>query len=237
MYKARRILGVIPARGGSKDVPRKNIRPLAGKPLIAYTIAAARASKLLTSFLVSTEDDEIARIARELGAPVPFTRPSELAQDWSEGIDVTRHALAYLQEHHNEHYDYVMVLQPTSPLRTVDDIDRCIEKIVQTDSDSVMSMVELVDFAPKKLKRICDDLILPLFEDEGRTTAARHSLERVYRRNCAIYLTRTELVLQGDLFGKISRPYLMPPERSVDINTVGDFALAEFYLAAPTKDQ
>jgi CMP-N-acetylneuraminic acid synthetase len=230
MYKGARVLGVIPARGGSKSVPGKNIKAFGGKPLIAYTIEAARQSKYLTSFLVSTEDHHIADIAREYGAPVPFQRPAELAQDDSEGIKVIEHAIEFVRQTRRERYDYTMVLQPTSPLRTADDIDRSIEKIVNTGCDSVMSMVEVVDFAPKKLKRIDNDTIVPLFEDEGRTSAQRHSLPKVYKRNCAIYLTRTELILQGDLFGKVSRPYIMLPERSVDINTPADFELAEFYL-------
>lgn len=230
MYKNRKILGVIPARGGSKDVPRKNIKNLGGKPLIVYTIAAAKKSKRLTYFLVSTDNVEIAKMSRELGASVPFMRPSELAQDWSEGIQVIQHAVNFLKENRNEQYDYVMILQPTSPLRVAEDIDRCIEKIVDTESDSVMSMVELSDFSLKKLKIIRDDLIFPLVEEEGKTSAPRHSLEKVYKRNCAIYLTKTEFIMQGDLFGRISRPYVMPRERSVDINTLADFELAEFYV-------
>lgn len=231
MYKGVSILGVIPARGGSKSVPGKNIKPFGGKPLITYTIKAAQQSRHLTSFLVSTDDDRIAAIAREYGAPVPFQRPAELAQDHSEGLKVIQHAVEFLRQACNERYDYVMVLQPTSPLRTADDIDRCIEKIVDTGCDSVMSMVEIVDFSPKKLKKIEDDTIVPLFEDEGRTSAQRHALPKVYKRNCAIYLTRTDLILQGDLFGKVSRPYLMPPERSVDINTPADFELASLHLS------
>ena len=210
-------------------VPGKNKRPLAGKPLIAYSILAAKASRYLTSFVVSTDDQETADIAREFGASVPFMRPSELAQDDSGGLAVIQHAVGFLSDR-GQTFDYVVLLQPTSPLRTAGDIDACIQKIVDTNSDSVMSMVELVDFSMKKLKRIESDVIVPFHEDEGPTTAPRHGLPRVYKRNGAAYLTRTALIMRGDLFGTVSRPYVMPSERSVDINTLADFRLAELYV-------
>ena len=229
-YKGRTVLGLIPARAGSKSVPAKNKRTLGGAPLIAHTIEAAKSSAHLTAVVVTTDDDEIIRIAADLGVPAPFKRPAELAQDSSTGLSVVQHAVRFL-EARGESFDYVAILQPTSPLRTAEDIDACIAKIVDTGADSVMSMVELVDFSLKKLKRIENDVILPLLEPEGDTTAPRQEAPTMYKRNCAIYLTRTELLMRGDLFGKISRPYVMPPERSVDINTASDFELAEFYMA------
>ncbi|MCK4554420.1 acylneuraminate cytidylyltransferase family protein [Candidatus Parcubacteria bacterium] len=230
MYKDKKILGVITARGGSRGIPRKNIKPLAGKPLIAYTIEAAKKSKHLTRCIVSTDDQEIADISQRYGADIPFIRPAELAQDHSASMGVVQHALKWLKENQGEEYDYLMILQPTSPLRTAKEIDECIKKAIETNADSVMSMVELVDFSLKKLKRIENDLILPLVEDEGATSSQRQDAEKVYKRNCAIYLTRAELIMQGDLFGRISRPYIMPEERSVDINKPIDFELAEFWL-------
>ncbi len=230
MYKNKKILGVIVARGGSKGIPRKNIKLLNGKPLIAYTIEASKESKYITSTIVSTNDEEIATVAREYGADVPFLRPDELAQDTSTALSVIQHALGWLQENRSERYDYVLILQPTSPLRTAGDIDGCIQKCVDTDADSVMSMVELIDFSLKKLKRIETDIIVPLVEDEGTFSAQRNTSEKVYKRNAAIYLTKTVFLEKNDLFGKISRPYIMPPERSVDINEPVDFELAEFFL-------
>lgn len=229
MLKDKKILGVITARGGSKGIPRKNIKLLAGKPLIAYTIEAAQKSKYLTRFIVSTEDQEIADISKEYGADIPFMRPSELAQDNSTSITVVQHALKKLKKDFNESYDYLMILQPTSPLRTAEDIDASIVKAVETDADSVMSMYELKDFSLKKLKIIKNDLILPI-KEEGRTSSQRQSLEKLYKRNCAVYLTKTELIEKGDLFGEISRPYLMPEEKSIDINEPLDFEIAEFFV-------
>lgn len=225
---ADRVLGLITARGGSKGIPGKNIKPLAGKPLIAWTIEAARASKHLTRIIVSTDSEEIAAVSRAAGADVPFLRPAALAQDESTSIDVVRHAIETLRAA-DEEYDYVMILQPTSPLRTAEDIDGAIKKMLETRADSVMGMVRLSDFSRKKLKTIIDDRIQSLLADEGKTPTHRDD-EAVYKRNAAIYLTKTYLLLAGDLFGAVSRPYVMPRERSVDVNEPTDLALAEFFL-------
>ena len=147
MYKNKRILGVITARGGSKGIPRKNIKKLNNKPLIWYTINSALRSKFLTKFIVSTEDHEIASISRYYGADVPFIRPTYLAKDNSKSIEVVQHALKWHKHNKNEDYDYLMILQPTSPLRSSKDIDECIKKIINTDSDSVMSVYEIADFS------------------------------------------------------------------------------------------
>ncbi|MBI1999165.1 MAG: acylneuraminate cytidylyltransferase family protein [Parcubacteria group bacterium] len=230
-YKNKKILGVITARGGSKGIPGKNIKELGGKPLIAHTIEAAKKSALLTRCIVSTDDENIAEISREYGADIPFMRPAELAQDNSTSMEVVQHALETLTNDFGEEYDYLMILQPTSPLRTADDIDACIRIAVDTDAGSVMSMKELDDFSPKKMKKIENGVILPYFEEqEGKESSRRQDLSKMYKRNCAIYLTKTECIRRGDLFGKISRAYLMPEERSVDINKPIDFELAEFFL-------
>lgn len=227
-----RVLGIITARGGSKSIPRKNIKELAGKPLIAYTIEAARASKLLTRCIVSTDDEEIAAISKQYSGEVPFLRPAEISGDKSTSIEAVQHALNWLKENASEEYDAVLILQPTSPLRTTEDIDGCIQKMIDTGADSVMGMVELTDFAPKKLKRVENDIILPLFEDEGGQSAMRQDLGRVYKRNAALYLTRVSWIWQNNLFGNVSRPFVMPEERSVDINKPIDFDLAEFWLTS-----
>ncbi|MFC1678237.1 cytidylyltransferase domain-containing protein [Patescibacteria group bacterium] len=230
MYKNKKILGLITARGGSKGIPGKNIRLLAGKPLIAHTIEAAKKSQLLSRCIVSTDDKEIADISRSFGADIPFMRPAELAQDKSTSMEVVQHAIQWLRQEQGQDYDYLMILQPTSPLRTASDIDECIKKAIDTNADSVMSMYELVDLSLKKLKKIENDYILPLVEDEGVFSSRRQDQGRVYKRNCAIYLTRVSLLEEGDMFGKISRPYIMPAERSVDINELTDFEIAEYFI-------
>ncbi len=227
MYNGKRILGVITARGGSKGIPRKNIKELHGKPLIAWTIKAAHGSTLLDDCVVSTEDEEIARVSEAHGGRVPFRRPPELATDTAKSIPVIHHALAWLHEHEEKEFDYVMFLQPTSPFRTSEDIDASIRLVVDTGADSVMSMVELVDFSVAKLKVIdADGRIQPLAEAEGTQSKRRDELPKVYKRNCAIYLTAVQHIANNDLFGQDSRAYIMPPERSVDINTPIEFELA-----------
>lgn len=230
MNKELSILAVITARGGSKSIPRKNIKELLGKPLLAYTIEAAQKSKL-TRTILSTDDHEIASIGKDYGVEVPFLRPAELATDTSTSIEAVQHALQVLKETEGKVYDYLMILQPTSPLRTAEDIDASIDIALRTDADSVMSMVELEDFSPKKLKKVNDDgSIEPFFEDEGTLSARRQDEAKVYRRNAAIYLTKTEHILNGDLFGKKSYAYIMPPQRSVDINALHDFEFAEHLM-------
>lgn len=228
MYKNKAILAVITARGGSKGIPRKNIKDLGGKPLIAYTIEAAKNSQYLDYFLVSTDDAEIAEVAKNFGAPVPFMRPTGLSTDAAKSIPVIQHAVNWLKDNEGKTFDYVMILQPTSPFRTAEDIDKSIEKIADTGADSVMGMKKLVDFSMAKLKVLDGDKILPLAESEGKESAARSELKDLYKRNCAIYLTKTDLIMRGDMFGSDSRAYLMPEERSIDINTPFDFELAEF---------
>jgi len=239
MYKDKKILGVITARGGSKGIPRKNIKELSGKPLIGYTIEAAKGSKYLTRCILSTDDQEIADVAKQFGCEVPFMRPPELATDTATSMSVIQHALMWLEENEGETYDYLMILQPTSPLRLPEDIDASIKKIVDTDADSVISVMEIPNFGPRKVHKIEDDLILPYFEEHevGAQSQRRQDLTSAYRRNgAAIYLTKTALIKEGDLFGKISRPHLMPQERSVDIDEPIDFELAEFWINRRHRD-
>lgn len=230
MYNNIRFLGIITARGGSKGVPDKNTKNLLGKPLIAYTIGAAKESAYLDRCIVSTDSKEIADIAAAHDAEVPFMRPDELATDTALALDVLNHAIHILKEQ-GEEYDYVLMLQPTSPMRTGADIDACIQLAAEKSADSVFSMKQLIDFAPQKLKILDDDgRILPYGEKEKGQSAPRHVGPDLYKRNCAIYLTKTELIEQGDQFGDTSYAYVMPEERSIDINTPVDFALAEFWM-------
>ncbi len=230
MKKKISVLGIVVARGGSKGIPNKNTRELAGKPLIAYTLDAAKGSALLSRCIVSTDSEEIAAIARDHGVDVPFLRPAELATDAALALDVLNHAIDALRAR-GEEYDYVMMLQPTSPLRTSGDIDACIKLAAEKDADSVFSMKLLQDFAPQKLKAIDDEgMIRPFLEAETGQSAPRHKGPQIYKRNCAVYLTRTSLIQKGDQFGERSYAYVMPDDRSIDINSLVDFEFAEFRM-------
>ncbi len=230
MKKDLKVLGIITARGGSKGVPRKNIKPLCGKPMINYIIEATLESKLLTRCVVTTDDDEIAEIARKAGAEVPFKRPADLAQDHTRDMPVLQHAINWIKENDGQEFDAIMMIHPTSPLCLGEDIDACIEKMIEMDADSVMSMVEVTDFNIKKLKSIRDGRIESLFAEEGREPIPRTAGPKVYKRNAALYLTKTPLIMSGDMIGERSYAHIMPLERSVDVNTVIDFEIAELQL-------
>ena len=230
MYNDKKFLGIIPARGGSKGISDKNIIDLNGKPLIAYTLDAVADSKLLDRCVVSTDSEEIAAIAREHGGDVPFMRPAEFATDDSLALDVLNHVIDTLKND-GEEYDYILMLQPTSPLRTGADIDACIQMAVEKNADSVFSMKKIADFAPQKLKVLENGQIKPFLGEEKGQSAPRNKGQDVYKRNCAVYLTRTELIQAGDQFGETSYAYVMPEERSIDINDQSDVSFTEFLMS------
>lgn len=226
-----RVLGVIPARGGSKGIPRKNIRLLGGKPLIAWTIEAARQSRLLTRVILSTEDEEIAAVGRQWGVEVPFLRPAELAQDDTPTLPVVLHALDWFAAH-GESFEAVMVLQPTNPLRTAQDIDGAIERLEKTGADSVISFVDVGEKHPARMKVIDQDLRVwdPPFA-EPKEGMRRQDLPKYYLREGSIYLTRVNVLLEQQSFrGKDCRAWIIEPQRAVNIDEEMDFLLAEVVL-------
>lgn len=229
-----RILAVILARGGSKGLPRKNIKLLAGKPLIAWTIEAALQSHMLSRVVVSTDDPEIAHVAREFGAEVPFMRPPELAQDTTPGMDSILHAMNWLRDHDNYSADLLMSLQPTSPLRTVDDINSAIQVVLANDGEAIVSVTD-VTHHPYWMKRIDKNGCLHEFIP-GMTAARRQELPPVYALNGAIYLARGELLLtRRTWYGDQTYAYVMPPERSIDVDTPWDFHVADLILTHRTQ--
>jgi CMP-N-acetylneuraminic acid synthetase len=227
-------LGVIPARGGSKSVPRKNIALVHGKPLIAYTIEAAQRSRLLTHFLVSSDDAEIIAVARQYGAPAPFVRPAELATDTAPSLPVVQHAVGEMERLHGITYDYVVLLQPTTPLRLPGDIDAALEKLAATGADSVISVCDVGAYHPARMRQIIDDRLVELPIREPKEMARRQDLPPVYIRNGAIYAVKRDVVmLQNTMSGGVCRPYIMPEERSVNVDSMLDLLLAEILLRSP----
>lgn len=224
------LLAIIPARGGSKGVPRKNIKLLAGKPLIAWTIEAARACPDVSRLIVTTEDAEIADVSREWGAEVPFMRPAEIAQDDTSGMAPILHALQWLAENENYRPDWVMVLQATSPLRTTGDIAEAIT-LTKTGTSSVVSVTE-ANPHPYLMKQLRDDGTLQAFIAPPKTDdSRRQAFPAVYALNGAIYLNTYESVLKNETFLlPDTHAYIMPPERSIDIDTLWDFHLADLIL-------
>ncbi|GEM_PF-55993 len=229
------ILAVIPARGGSKSVPRKNIKPIAGRPLIDYMIQAALGSKELTHVCLSSEDAEILSIGKKWGGPnlLLVDRPKELAEDTTPSLPVVQHAVTELEKRLGLTFDYVVLLQPIMPLAFSSDIDACIRMLIDTKSDSVVSMCIVNDYHPMKIKRLKPDGTLTQFvPDMPETIFRRQDLEPAYWRNGAIYAVTREAVMEnkftlGFFCGPVTRPYVMPRERSVDINHPMDFVAAE----------
>ena len=227
-----KILAVIPARGGSKGVPRKNIRTLGDKPLIAWAIDVALAVKpLLHRVIVSTDDQEIAGSAQAYGAEVPFMRPADLAADRSPMIPVLKHAIQFVEEQDQTRLDWVLLLQPTAPFRLADDLKNVIELAVQGGCDSVISVVQVFSTHPILMKKIEDNCLLPFCIEEKEGTRRQDYQPAAYMRNGAIYLTRRDNVMEkSSIWGGHIRPYVMPEERSVNVDSEMDFMLAEFMV-------
>jgi CMP-N,N'-diacetyllegionaminic acid synthase len=225
-----RVLGIVTARGGSKGIPRKNLAPIAGKPLLAYTALAARASSLARTVL-STDDEEIARVGMSWGLDVPFMRPDELARDDTPTVPVLQDVVRRL-EVAGERYDAVFTLQPTNPLRRASDIDGAIQLMEATSADSVISFVEVGDRHPARMKlidgdgRVTDPPFAEVFEGQPR-----QQLPKLWLREGSVYLTRRDvLVEQGSLKGRDCRAWKMPEERACNIDTPFDLWLAERLL-------
>lgn len=228
MTDGPRILAVIPARGGSKGLPGKNIRPLHGRPLIAWTIAAARGSRRLDRIVVSTDDPAIAAVAAAHGCPVPFLRPAALAADDTPSVDVVLHALDAIGDAH----DMVVLLQPTSPLRLTEDIDRAIDLCLERGAPACVSVAPAPK-PPEWLMRMdADGRLVPLLPG-GLRSARRQDADAALLPNGAVYVARVDWLRRTRSFyaeGTIG--FLMPYARSVDIDDDMDFRLAEMRLAA-----
>ena len=226
LYKNLRFLAIIPARGGSKGVPRKNIRFLAGKPLIAWTMEEAKRSRYLDRCIVSTEDEEIKKVAEEYGGEVPFLRPPELAQDGTASIDVVLDVL-----HRLPGYDFVVLLQPTSPLRTAEDIDGAIAFCLDHGAESCVSVAE-AEHSPYWMYTLDAGgrmQHLPgMAKEDGYQ---RQRLPKVYRLNGAVYVKQVDALrerqafIDGNTIG-----YAMSQNRSYDIDTMEDFEIAEMVM-------
>lgn len=228
-----RVLGIITARGGSKGILRKNVVPLLGKPLLAYTAEAALASKRLTRTVLSTDDREIAEIGRQLGLDVPFLRPAELARDDTPTIPVLQDVVRRL-EAAGESYEAIMTLQPTNPLRRVEDIDGAIDLLESSGADSVLSFVDVGERHPARMKcidatgRVSDPPFAEAFEGQPR-----QQLRKLYLREGSIYLTRRPVLMeQHSLKGADCRAWIIPEERARNIDTLFDLRMAEYILRA-----
>jgi CMP-N-acetylneuraminic acid synthetase len=221
------VLGLINARGGSKGVPRKNVKPLCGKPLIVYSIEAGLGSRIISELVVSTEDEEIANIARKWGAQVPFIRPAHLSVNNVKQMGAVLHAIDFLEKEWGKEYDIVVLLQPTSPLRTSRDIDCAVEKMINTGADSVVSFTEVRQH-PYQMYRLENERPVKLI-DAPRTR--RQEFPAVFMLNGAVYAARRDVIIQKRSFiGDKCVGFVMSQAESVNIDTYLDWEIAEILM-------
>jgi CMP-N,N'-diacetyllegionaminic acid synthase len=235
MIADKSVLALIPARGGSKGVPGKNIRPAGGKPLIAWTIEAAKASRHVDRVVLSSDDPSIATVAKQFGCDVPFMRPAELATDEADSMDVVRHALKALPER----YDYLVLLQPTSPLRRAADIDGALERCLQAAQDAqdgqggaqtCVSVCEPDKSPYWMMTMAADGRVKPLFPPH-QVPSRRQDAPPIFALNGAVYVAPTDHLAAGGAFVTAATVgYPMPKDRSFDIDTELDLRLADFLL-------
>ena len=221
-----KVLAVIPARGGSKRLPRKNIKILAGKPLIAYTIQAALEAGSITDFLVSSEDFEIIAVAKKYGAPAPFVRPMDLATDGVRNIEVVLHSLKYMEKKKSITYDIIVLLQPTSPIRNPAHIDQAVELLSGSDLDSLASVKGPFKKRDPILKAVRDGVL-----EDYIPVRNISEVEPFYLYNAALYAVKRDYFVNNKkIISKRQIPLIMDQFYSVDVDTDADFFMAETYI-------
>lgn len=229
-YQSYKILGIINARGGSKGILKKNIKPLNGKPLIGYSIEAGLKSRYLDDLIVSTDDKEIAEIAVSFGANVPFIRPDELAKDNVRQIWSIFHALDLFKDKMEKLFDILVLLQPTSPFRKACDIDECIRLLVKTGSDSVISFSPVMGGHPYHMFTL-EEQIPKKFIDLKTNNLQRQNFPKAYIVNGAVKVAKVDWLYKNKTFiSDNMQAYIMPIERSVNIDSEFDWVLAEFLI-------
>jgi CMP-N-acetylneuraminic acid synthetase len=229
------VLGLVVARGGSKGLPRKNVLPLGGRPLIAWTVEAARGARSLTRTIVSSEDGEILDRAREAGGDTPFVRPAVFATDTASSLDVALHALDWLAAHESQHPDVLVLLPATAPLRRARHIDEAVATLLGDATLEAVVAVTEADYPPYWMLTVTAGHLAWLFPEEGKVDR-RQDLPVAFRPNGAIYAIRTAaLRAQRTFYPRVTAPYVMSREESVNIDSAFDFRLAELRLDAQPR--
>lgn len=228
MIENKKVLAIIPARGGSKGIPKKNIKAVSGKPMINYTIEAAKECEYIDKVIVSTDDEEIAEISMKAGAIVPFMRPEELATDEAELIGVVMHAIEFY-ERKAERFDIVVLLQPTSPLRTSEDLQKALEYYVRKGEKSLISVSEVTE-TPVLMRQFGEEnqLVKVVGEEE---TEQEKDIEKYYRVNGAIYINSMSELNEETSFEDNVLGYVLSKEHGIDIDYPEDVVVAEYYLS------
>ena len=230
--KNQKILAIIPARGGSKGIPKKNIVEISGKPLISYSIEVAKKSKLIDKVVVSTDNDEIAEISKKYGAEVPFKRPSKLAKDNVPTYPVIRHTLKWLKENEKYEPDLVVLLEPTFPLRTSEEVDEAIKTIQKDDkADSLRGVIEPFQ-NPYRMWTVKGKYLQPLIPTDTQSfEQPRQSLEKVYWQNGYIYISKYKTIMEkGNIHGEKILPFILDEGKFIDVDTEEDLKLLKKVL-------
>ena len=230
--KKREILGIIPARGGSKGIPRKNLRLVGGKPLIHYAIEEGKKSRLITRLILSSEDEEIIDYCKNKGIEVPFKRPLQLAEDDTPMLEVVLHAIDFFKKEESYCPQYIIILQPTSPLRTHRHIDEALEKLINSDADSIVSVIEVPhNFNPYSVMEF-NGKYLRAFLKFDESLNLRQKKPKFFARNGPAILAFTYncLVNKKSMYGEKILPYFMKKEDSFDIDEEIDLKIAEYIL-------
>lgn len=234
MHNHGKVLAIIPARGGSKRIPNKNLKLLHGQSLVSRALDITLNSKLVNTIVLSSDDTKILKISDEYNGVIPIKRPSKLATDMSTAIEFVQHTISVLSDLGYPQYDIITIIQPTSPLTLPIDVDNTINFLIKTNADSAVSVVKLDHFIhPIKLKRIENNRLVPYLEDE-QNRMATHELPTLYVRNGSVYASRAYVINTGKIIGPDCRAYIMPRERSIDINDEIDLLFAEFLLERRT---
>lgn len=232
MYENNKVLAIIPARGGSKGLPEKNIKDLFGKPLIGWSIEQAYGSKYIDEIIVSTDDKKIADIAVQYKAKVPYLRPKKLALDETPTFDVVEELLENLRKREGDLAEYLILLQPTSPLKTSEDIDKAFELFIKYKQTKALVSISGVDENPYQMKILDEAGYIRNFMTNGLDNRRRQDLPIVYKPNGAIYIMKTKVLLEErTFFPDKTIGYIMPKERSIDIDDSIDFKLAEIIIS------
>ena len=232
MSNQSKVLVVIPARGGSKQLPRKNILEIAGKPLIGYTIELAlKLKSLFHRIIVSTDDLEIAEVSKIFGAEVPFLRKKELSLDTTPMVPVLKDAVQFIEDQDKIIIDWILLLQPTDPLREIRDIKEALKLGQKNECDSVISVERVYSHHPALMKKIVNNRIEPFFINEVEGTTRQHYNPPAYMRNGSIYLTKRKILMDNEsIRGKKSIPLIMKEGSRISIDSYNDFKLAELLI-------
>lgn len=228
MYDNKTFLAIIPARGGSKGLPKKNIKMLCGKPLIAWSIEIGMQSAYLDEVMVTTDSQEIADVAQKYGANVPFLRPQELASDTSSSFDAIYHVLEFYKDILKKEFDYVVLLEPTSPLRETSDIDSAIERLMQSNADAIVGICKTEDQNPAFLITKNEKNHLVGYQNKEMTVLRRQEIEDVYFFEGTIYVSKTDTLLAKKTFyHETTIGYEVPKYKSLEIDDMDDFVMVE----------